>query len=168
MASRLADIATRSSFTSLGKSPQFDSPAAPCRCEFAAKFGARTREDMTMNTMNKMTTMRPIAIAIAGAMTIGVASPSWAAPALSNSAAVGTAAPNRVTDVRYYRDRYHRGYRNDGGAVIGGLVLGGIGAVAAQRYYRDRPYDGPYGYSANPYGYGYAPGYGSYDHPRNW
>jgi branched-subunit amino acid ABC-type transport system permease component len=121
--------------------------------------------------MNKMTTKRSIAIAIAGAMTIGVAipiaSPAFAAPVLSNTAAVATAAPSAVTDVRYYRNGYHRGYRNHGGAIVGGLALGVIGAVAAQRYYRDRTYDEPYGYRDNSYGYGYAPGY-DYDRHRGW
>jgi len=81
--------------------------------------------------MNTTMTMYSIAIAIAGAMTIGVASPTWAAPVLANTAAVATAAPNAATDVRYYRNGYHRGYRNNGGAIVGGLALGVIGAVAA-------------------------------------
>jgi hypothetical protein len=119
-------------------------------------------------TMNTMMTKCSIAIAIAGAMTIGVASPSWAAPVLSNTAAVATAAPNAATDVRYYRNGYRRGYRNHGGAIVGGLALGVIGAVAADGYYRDRAYDGPYGYGGSSNGYGYAPAYGSYDHYRNW
>ena len=113
--------------------------------------------------MNKTMTKCSIAIAIAGVMTIGVASPSWAAPVLSNTAAVATAAPNAVTDVRYYRNGYHRGYRNDGAAIAGGLALGVIGAVAAEGYYRNRAYDGPYGYGGRSDGYGYAPAYGSYD-----
>ena len=118
--------------------------------------------------MNKMTTKRSIAIAIAGATAIGVASPSWAAPVLSNTATVATVVPKAATDVRYYRNGYHRGYRNNGGAIIGGLALGAIGAVAAQGYYRDRTYSEPYGYGGSPYGYRYAPGYGSYDQQRNW
>jgi hypothetical protein len=120
-------------------------------------------------TMNMMTTKRSIALAIAGAMTIGVAGPSWAAPVLSNTAAVKAAAPSAVSDVRYYRN----GYRNNGGLIIGGLALGVFGAVAAQGYYRDRVYNGPYGYAGTPYGYGYAPAYGyaptyryGYDDPR--
>jgi hypothetical protein len=122
-----------------------------------------------MNTMTTKT--RSIAIAIAGATAIGVASPiaspAWAAPVLSNTAAVATAAPNAVTDVRYYRNGYHRGYRNNGGAIIGGLALGAVGAVAAQRYYRDRTYDEPYGYRDNSYAYGNGPGY-DYDRHRGW
>lgn len=90
--------------------------------------------------MNKITTT--CALAIAGVVTIGAASPSSAAPVLSNTVAVEAAAPNAVTQVRYYR----RGYRNNGGLIVGGLALGAIGAVAAQGYYRDRAYDGPYGY----------------------
>jgi len=114
--------------------------------------------------MNTTMTMYSIAIAIAGAMTISIASPSWATPVLSNAAAVATAAPNAATDVRYYRDGYRRGYRNHGGAIVGGgLALGVIGAVAAEGYYRDRAYGAPYGYGGNSDGYGYAPGYGSYD-----
>jgi hypothetical protein len=120
---------------------------------------------MIMNT----TTKRWFAIAIAGAMTIGAAIPAWAASVPSNAAAVAATAPNALTNVRYYRHGYRGGYRNNGGAVIGGFGLGVIGAVGAQRYYGDRVYDEPYGYAGGPYGYGYAPGYGSYDRGgRNW
>jgi hypothetical protein len=120
-------------------------------------------------TMNTTMTMYSIAIAIAGAMTIGIASPTWAASVPANTAAVATAAPNAATDVRYYRDGYRRGYRNHGGVIAGGLALGVLGAVAGQGYYRDRAYDGPYGYGGRSDGYGYAPrygyapGYGTYD-----
>jgi hypothetical protein len=108
--------------------------------------------------MSNVTMKRSVALAIAGAMAIGVASPAWAAPVLSNTAAVKAAVPAATTDVRYYRN----GYRNNGGLIIGGLALGVIGAVAAQGYYRDRAYGGPYGYAEAPYrgGYGYGPGYG--------
>jgi len=115
--------------------------------------------------MNKMTMKRSAALAIAGAMAITLASPSWAAPVLSNAAGAKARAPNAVTNARHYRNGYRdggRAYRNDGGAIIGGLALGVIGAVAAQGYYRDRGYDGPYAYGGDPYrsGYGYGPGYG--------
>jgi hypothetical protein len=126
-------------------------------------------------TMKTMMTKGALAIAVAGAMTIGVASPSWAAPVLSNTAAVKAAAPNAVTDVRYYGNGYRRGYRNNGGLIVGGLALGAIGAVAGQRYYRgdgyyrdgyygDRAYAQPYGYRS----YGYEPGYGDYGQQRGW
>jgi hypothetical protein len=126
--------------------------------------------------MNNLMTKCSIAVALAGAMTIAVASPSWAAPVLSNTAAVATAAPNAATDVRYYRDGYRRGYRNTGAAIVGGLALGAAGAVAADGYYRNRAYDGPYGYGGSD-GYGYAPGYRyapaygyapGYGYDRNW
>src|SRR5690349_21442925 len=80
----------------------------PAGATFAAESGARIREDMTMNTTM---TMYSIAIAIAGAMTIGIASPTWAASVPSNTAAVATAARNAATDVRSYRDGYRRGQR---------------------------------------------------------
>ena len=111
--------------------------------------------------MNTTMTMNSIAIAIAGAMTIGIASPTWAASVPSNTGAVATAAPNAVTDVRYYRNGYRHGHRNYGGVIAGGLALGVIGAVAGQGYYGDRAYDGPYGYGGRSDGYRYAPGYGS-------
>jgi hypothetical protein len=123
---------------------------------------------MTMNTTTKKCA---IAIAIAGAMAIGAASPSWAASVPSNTAAVAAAAPNALTDVRYYRNRYRGGYRYYGVPVVGGLALGVFGAAAAAGgYYGDRVYDQPYGYAGAPYGYGYAPGYGygSYNRQRNW
>ena len=61
--------------------------------------------------MNTTMTMYSIAIAIAGAMTIDIASPTWAASVPSNTAAVATAAPNAATDVRYYRNGYRRIHR---------------------------------------------------------
>jgi hypothetical protein len=125
----------------------------------------RRANQMKENTMNNVTKCS-VAIAIAGATTLGVASPSWAAPVLSNTVAVKAAVPSATTDVRYYR----RGFRNHGGLILGGLALGAVGAVAAQGYYRDRPY-GAYGYGepyrgryvyGPAYGqpYGYAPAYG--------
>lgn len=41
------------------------------------------------------------AAAIAGAMVISLATASWAAPVLSNTAALMAATPSAVTDVRY-------------------------------------------------------------------
>jgi len=61
--------------------------------------------------MNTTMTMYSIAIAIAGAMTIDIASPTWAASVPSNTAAVATAAPTAATDVRYYRNGYRRIHR---------------------------------------------------------
>src|SRR5262249_53519095 len=87
------------------------------------------------------------ALSVAGAVMIAMASPSWAAPVLPNTAAVKTAASNQVTDVRYYRHSYHRhGYYRRG------YYGGGYGYP-----YRANPYPYPYSY---PYSYSYPSGYG--------
>lgn len=77
---------------------------------------------------------------VAGAVAIATASPSWAAPVLSNTAALKIAASNQVTDVRYYRRGYYRrGYYRRG--------------YYGRGYYR-RGYGYPYG--GYPYAYPYA------------
>ena len=68
------------------------------------------------------------ALGIAGAVAIDAASPSQAAPAIPNTAAVKTTASTQVTDVYYRRGYYGRGYYG-------------------RRYYR-RGYAYPYGAGA--------------------
>jgi hypothetical protein len=77
---------------------------------------------------------------VAGAVAIATASPSWAMPVLSKTAAVVTAASNAVTDVRYHR----RGYYRHG---------------CYRRGYYGRGYGYPWWY--NPYSY-YYPYYYTY------
>src|SRR5690242_6661190 len=111
---------TRSRSTALGRKRPQSSPRRqiPAGATFAVEPGAPTREDITVNTTM---TMYSIAIEIAGAMTIGIASLTWAASVPSNTAAVVTAAPNVATDVRYYWHGHRRGHRNHG--VAGALAL---------------------------------------------
>jgi hypothetical protein len=109
-----------------------------------------------------------MAVGVVGAFAIATASPSWAATALPNVAAVKAAASNQVTDVRYYRRGYVRhgyygrgyfrrgyyggGYFDPGAAAAAGVVLGlfgaAAGAAAAAPYYYGSPgyYGGYYGY----------------------
>jgi hypothetical protein len=101
--------------------------------------------------MSTRTMKSTIALGVAGALAIAAASPSWAAPVPSNTAALKSAAPTETTDVRYFR---HRGVGP--GLLFGGLALGLAGAALASPYYYD---DGPvYGYGYGP-GYDYGPGY---------
>ncbi len=65
---------------------------------------------MSIKTMKNAMALGAGGALIAGAVVIDTASPSWAAPVLSNTAAVRAAALNQVTDVRYY----HRGYHGHG------------------------------------------------------
>ena len=101
-----------------------------------------------------------IALGLAGALTVGAASPSLSGPLPTVTASVAAAAPDHVTDV-YWR---HRGW-GWGGAAFGGLALGligaGIAASAYPRYYYYDPYPypyygyyGPYAYAPRPYYYG--------------
>jgi hypothetical protein len=93
------------------------------------------------------------AAALVGAIALGSAYSSSAAPVLSNTAAVKDAAPGDVIDVR------------NGGAFFGGLVVGGlIGSAIARPYYYPYPYYGYYGYPYPYYGYpyGYYPRYYGY------
>jgi hypothetical protein len=116
--------------------------------------------------MSTKTMKNAIALAVAGilgvggAVAIATASPSWAMPVLSSTAAVKTAASNQVTDVHYYRRGYYRhGYYRHG--------------YYGRGYYRrgyGYPWWGdPYAY-AYPYSYPYAyyypyPSFYSYPFP---
>jgi hypothetical protein len=85
---------------------------------------------------------------VAGAVAIATASPSWAMPILSNTAAVRTAASSPVTDVHYYRRGYHRhGYYRRG------YGYPWWGDPYAYAY----PYSYPYSYSYPfPFSYGWS------------
>ena len=96
--------------------------------------------------MSTRTLKQALAIGVAGAIAVGAASPSWAAPVSSNTVAVKQAATGDVIDVR------HRG------RWVGGLALGIIGtaalAAAADRYYYYDDYPPRYyryRYSYDPY-----------------
>lgn len=103
---------------------------------------------------------RGIAISISGALVLSVIEPAWAAPVLSNTAAVKSSLPSDIETVRV---------RNRSGAVAAGVAIGIMGALVASSAARSRTYyyygpaypTGPYYYS--PYGYGpysYGPYYG--------
>ena len=99
---------------------------------------------MSTKTMKNVMALGAGGVLIAGAAAIATASPSWAMPGLSDTAAVKTAAAsNQVTDVRYYRRHYYRhryygrGYYRHG-------------------YYGRRYYGGGYGYPYGGYPYAYA------------
>ena len=120
--------------------------------------------------MSTYTLNRTVVIAIAGAMALGAIAPAWAAPVLSNAAALRSAVPSDITDVRY-----RGGYYHDNGAGVALGVLGVVGAVAAASAYRHHPYG--YGYYGNPgyyqQGYAYGPRYygngpGYYGDHRGW
>ena len=119
--------------------------------------------------MKQQTIRHAVAIAVAGAITLGATSPSWAVPQVAGTAAISAATSSATTEVRYrggYRGRY---YRNNGAGVALGIlgVAGAVAGVAAYdsyagpRYYRQGYYGGPgpgYGYGGGP-GYGYYGGY---------
>jgi hypothetical protein len=103
--------------------------------------------------MNKQTTKRAVAVAVAGAVMLGSVPPSGAAPISSSMTILKQAAPSsRVTDVRY---RYYRGrgYYGNPGAAIGLGILGAAAGAAALGAY------GAYGPGYYGPGYYYAPGY---------
>jgi hypothetical protein len=101
---------------------------------------------MSIKTMKNAMALGAGGALIAGAVMIDTASPSWAAPVLSNTAAVKTAESNQVTDVRYYRRGYcRRGYYRRG------YGYPWWGDPYAYAY----PYSYPYAYS-NPYPYFYS------------
>ncbi len=79
--------------------------------------------------MNNQTMKRAAFIAIAGAVALGAATPTWAAPVFSSTRALNNAVQSHVTDVRYYRHYRGRHYHNNGATVALG-ILGVAGAVA--------------------------------------
>ncbi len=112
---------------------------------------------------------------VTGALAIATASPPWAMPAPSNTAAVKIAASNPITDVRYYRRGYYRhGYYGHGyyGRGYGRGYYGrGYGYpwwgnpdhyAYAYPYSYSYPYYFPYPYS---YSYSYP---GSVDYGWGW
>jgi hypothetical protein len=109
--------------------------------------------------MTTKTMKNAMALGATGALAVAIAtaSPSWAAPVLSNTAAVRTAASNQVTEVRYYgRGHYGRGYGRGfygpgyyGGGYGRGFYGGGYGYPYGGYAYPYYPY-------ANPYGYGWG------------
>ena len=120
--------------------------------------------------MNKQTVKRAVFVAIAGAVALGAATPSWAAPVLSSTSAVNNAVPSVVTDVRYYRG--YRGYRghhyHDNGAGVALGILGVAGAVAGAAAYGYAPqeyYGGPRYYRHGYYG---NPGYYQQDYGQDY
>jgi hypothetical protein len=74
--------------------------------------------------MKNVTMKHPVATAIAGAITIGFATASWAAPVLSNTAALVGATPSMATHVD---DRGGSRSRN----ILLGVELGQYGAQPA-------------------------------------
>ena len=117
--------------------------------------------------MIKQTMKRAAFFAIAGAVALGAATPSWAAPVSSNMRAVENAVPSLVTDVR---SRGHRGHRvrNHGvnGAGVAFGILGAAAAVAGAAAYGQQDYYGRPGYyrQDNP---GYYPQGGYYQQDYN-
>jgi len=106
---------------------------------------------ITKTMKNAMALGAGFALGVAGAVVIATASPSWAAPVLSNTAAVRTAASNHVTDVQYYRRGYHRHGYYRRGYQRHGYYGGG---------YYGRGYGYPYQGNPYPYSYSYPSGYG--------
>jgi hypothetical protein len=114
--------------------------------------------------MNKQTAKRAAALAVVGAVMLGSAPPSWAAPISSSMLILKQTAPSSVvTDVRYrhYRGRY---YGNPGAAIGLGILGAAAGAAALGAYGAYGPgYYGPGyyqpGYYVAPYSYPYRRGY---------
>lgn len=105
-------------------------------------------------------------VGVVAALTLGVATPTWAAPVSSHAAGLNTAVHSDVTQVRARGRapvRHYRGNRGNGAAAAAVLgIVGTAAAIAAANANRDRYYGG-YGYQPAPaYGYGYqpAPAYG--------
>jgi hypothetical protein len=98
--------------------------------------------------MNNQTMKCAVAVAVVGAVMLGLMPPSGAAPVSSTSILKNTIPSSAVTEVGY---RYYRGHRYYGGpgAAIGLGILGAAAGAAAL---------GAYG-AVGP-GY-YGPGYGS-------
>jgi hypothetical protein len=105
--------------------------------------GTKKRKD---NVMTEITMKNVLALGVAGAITLGAASPTMALPLASNGAAVKQSAPATATT----EVRWRRGW---GWGI--GLGAFGLGLAAAGAY----PY-GPYYGPAYP---AYGPYYGYYD-----
>jgi hypothetical protein len=104
---------------------------------------------------------RGVAVALAGAMALAGASPSFAGPIFSNAAGMKAATSDPVVDVRY---RHRGGGIGIGAGLAAGALLGaGIAAATAPRYSYGPGYGygGAYAYDYAP-GYTYAPAYGAY------
>ena len=101
--------------------------------------------------MTKLTMKNVLALGVAGAITLGAASPTMALPLASNGIAVKQSARESAAS----EVRWRRGW--GWGAGVGAFALGA--AVASGYPYGPSYYDGPY------YGY-YDPYY--YDGPRCW
>ena len=101
-----------------------------------------------------MNAKQAIAMSLAGALAIGAATPSWAAPVTTNTAAVKAAAPDNTVDVRW------RG-RGFGPGIAFGLATGALvgAAVASRPYYGPGYYGGDYGGPAYYGGYYGGPAY---------
>jgi len=108
---------------------------------------------MSTKTMKNAIALGAGCALVAGAVAIATASPSWAMPVLSKTAAVSTAASNQVIDVHYYRRGYHRRRYHRHGYYRRGYYGGGY-------------YGGVYGYPyyGNPYSYPFGYGWGGDDH----
>src|SRR3954447_7574382 len=109
--------------------------------------------------MNKQAITLAVAGGIIGAVVVGFAPASSAAPVSASMTAFNKATVSDVTDVRYYRRGYYgRGYYNPG-AAIGLGILGaaaGAAAIGSGYYGPGYGYYGPgYGYSGPGYGYAY-------------
>jgi hypothetical protein len=115
---------------------------------------------MTMSTLRA----RAVVLATAGAIAVSAVTPSFAAPVLSNTAAVKSAVDSDVIDVRW------RG-RGVGLGIAAGIAAGAIIAGAASRsyYYDPSYYNGYYATAPGYYGgpvYSYEPVYNGYYAPR--
>lgn len=110
-----------------------------------------------MNVLGKKLTVIGLAGTVGlGALAIGPL-PAIAAPVAPNQDGIKQAAPSNTEDVRHRRWRRH--HRHHGPAVALGVFGAVAGAIAADRYYRDRYYYGP-----GPY----YPAYGHYYGPRRY
>src|SRR3954454_19528271 len=107
--------------------------------------------------MNKQAITLAVAGGIIGAVVVGFAPASSAAPVSASMTAFRSATAPDVTDVRYYRRGYYgRRYYNPG-AAIGLGILGaaaGAAAIGSGYYGPGYAYGGPgYGYYGDPYPY---------------
>jgi hypothetical protein len=107
--------------------------------------------------MKKQAITLAVAGGIIGAVMVGFAPTSSAAPVSASMTAFRSATVSDVTDVRYYRRGYYgRRYYNPG-AAIGLGILGaaaGAAAIGSGYYGPGYAYGGPgYGYYGDPYPY---------------